>query len=439
MTQIEKLYELFLESTGVCTDTRALEEGNLFFALKGPNFNGNQYAQKAIEAGAKAVVIDDVTFKQENENYILVDDALKTLQLLATHHREQLSIPILGITGSNGKTTSKELIQAVLAKKYTVFATKGNLNNHIGVPLSVLSINRKHELAIIEMGANHVGEIASYCKMAQPTHGLITNIGKAHIGEFGSFENIIIGKSELFDFLKKNNGVPFINTQDTVLKNMQKRFSNAVTFPNEEDDLHVKPEKGTTFLRYSTDGFSHIETQLVGQFNYLNVAAALCIGKYFHVSMEQAIEATQEYIPENMRSQMVKTDNYTILLDAYNANPDSMELSIKSLGAIENTESVVILGDMLELGETSELEHEKLGELTVDLGISKRYYCGKEIQAASKKDNFGKYFSTKEELIEYLQKKPLKKGSTILIKGSRKNALEEIVPFLVKLDSDKQS
>ncbi|WP_296618379.1 UDP-N-acetylmuramoyl-tripeptide--D-alanyl-D-alanine ligase [Marivirga sp.] len=434
MTQIEKLYKIFLKSTGICTDSRKLEKGNLFFALKGPNFNGNKFAQKALQEGALAAIVDEAEYHTDDEKIILVNDALKSLQQLATHHREQLSIPIIGITGSNGKTTSKELIHAVLAKKYNVFATKGNLNNHIGVPLSLLSIKNNHEIAIIEMGANHIGEIASYCKIAQPTHGLITNIGKAHIGEFGGFENIIIGKSELFDFLKKNDGVPFINTQDAVLKNMLKRFSNAVTFPSEGDDLELRPEKGTAFLKYSTEGFSHIETQLVGQFNYLNVAAALCIGKYFDVPMEKAIAATQEYFPENMRSQMIKTDNYTILLDAYNANPDSMELAIKSLGAIENTESVVILGDMLELGDTSELEHEKLGEITVDLGISKRYYCGKQIQAASKKDNFGKYFETKEELIEHLTTKPLKKGSTILIKGSRKNALEEIVPFLVKME-----
>ena len=434
MTQIEKLYEIYLESTGICTDSRKLEKGNLFFALKGPNFNGNKFAQKVLEEGALAVVIDEKEYSLEDEKYILVEDALQTLQQLATQHRGQLNIPVIGITGSNGKTTSKELIHAVLAKKYKVFATSGNLNNHIGVPLSLLSIKNNHEIAIIEMGANHIGEIASYCKIAQPTHGLITNIGKAHIGEFGGFENIIIGKSELFDFLKKNDGVPFINTQDAVLKNMLKRFSNAVTFPSEGDDLELKPEKGTAFLRYSTEGFSHIETHLVGQFNYLNVAAALCIGKYFEVPMEKAIEATQEYFPENMRSQMIKTDNYTIILDAYNANPDSMELAIKSLSAIENTESVVILGDMLELGDTSELEHEKLGEITVDLGISKRYYCGKQIQAASKIDNFGKYFETKDQLIEHLTTKPLKKGSTILIKGSRKNALEEIVPFLVKME-----
>jgi UDP-N-acetylmuramoyl-tripeptide--D-alanyl-D-alanine ligase len=434
MTHIEKLYDIYLKSTGICTDSRKLKKDNLFFALKGPNFNGNKFSQKALEEGALAVVIDETEYHQDADNNILVDDALKTLQLLASHHRAQLHIPIVGITGSNGKTTSKELIQAVLAEKYRAFATKDNLNNHIGVPLSILSINKDHEIAIIEMGANHVGEIASYCKMAQPTHGLITNIGKAHIGEFGSFENIIIGKSELFDFLKKNDGTPFINTQDTVLKNMQKRFPNAVTFPNEGDDLELKPEKGTAFLRYSTEGFRHIDTHLVGQFNYLNVAAALCIGKYFEVPMEKGIQATQMYMPENMRSQMIKTDNYTILLDAYNANPDSMELAIKSLSAIENTESVVILGDMLELGDTSELEHEKLGELAVDLGISKRYYCGKQIQSAAKKDNFGKYFETKDELIERLKAKPLKKGSTILIKGSRKNALEEIVPFLVQFD-----
>lgn len=434
MTQLEKLYELYLESSGICTDTRAIEENTLFFALQGPNFNANEFADKAIEQGVKAVVIDDADYTKDSDKYILVDDALKTLQLLATHHREQLTIPVIAITGSNGKTTTKELTHDVLAKKYKVIATEGNLNNHIGVPLSLLTIHKDHEIAIIEMGANHVGEIASYCKMAQPTHGLITNIGKAHIGEFGSFENIIRAKSELFDFLKKNNGIPFINTEDVVLKNMQKRFPNAVNFPNEGNNLQLQAEKGTAFLKYSTEGFNHIETQLVGQYNYINVAAALCIGKHFDVPMEKGIEATRAYIPENMRSQLIKTNNYTIILDAYNANPDSMELAIRSLSSIENTESVVILGDMLELGETSEIEHEKLGELTVDLGISKRYYCGKQIQAASKTDKFGRYFETKDKLIEHLKTKPLMKGSTILIKGSRKNALEEVIPFLVHLD-----
>ncbi|WNB18322.1 UDP-N-acetylmuramoyl-tripeptide--D-alanyl-D-alanine ligase [Marivirga arenosa] len=434
MTQIERLYELFLKSTGVCTDTRKIQEGNMFFALKGPNFNGNKFAEQALNDGASIAIVDEKDFYKDNGKYILVDDVLKTLQLVATVHRESLDIPVLGITGSNGKTTSKEIIHHVLAKKYKVFATEGNLNNHIGVPLSLLSINDEYEIAIIEMGANHIGEIASYCKMAQPTHGLITNIGRAHIGEFGGFENIIIGKSELFDYLKKHDGVPFINTQDKVLKNMQKRFSNALSFPNEGDDLEVKVEKGGTFLKYSVNEFKNIETNLVGQFNYLNVAAALCIGQYFEVPLEDGVKATQEYLPENMRSQMIKTDYYTIILDAYNANPDSMELAIKSLGAIENTETVVILGDMLELGDTTELEHEKLGELTVDLGISKRYYCGTHIQSASKMDNFGKYFKSKDDLIEYLKEKPLKKGSTILIKGSRKNALEDIVPFLTKFE-----
>ena len=435
MVDIEKLYDWYLKSTGICTDTRNLEEGNLFIALKGPNFNGNLFAEKAKSAGAIAVVIDEEDYLKPDKNFLLVDNALKTLQELAIYHRDQLKIPIIGITGSNGKTTTKELMYTALSVKYKVFATAGNLNNHIGVPLSVLAIQKTDELAIIEMGANHVGEIASYCEIAKPTHGLITNIGKAHIGEFGGFENIIIGKSELFDYLKKNQGLAFINTEDPVLKNMIKRFPNAITYPNIGDFMEVRPEKGADYLKFSTNEMENVETHLVGQFNYINIAAALGVAKFFEVPLNEAIEAVAGYFPENMRSQLIKTDQYVILLDAYNANPDSMELAIRSLSAIENAETVVILGDMLELGDSTDLEHEKLGELAVDLGISKRYYCGKHIQKAHKKDTFGKYYETKEALINHLKEKPLKKGSTILIKGSRKNALEDVVPYLVKSES----
>ncbi len=433
MADIGKIHQLFINSTGICTDTRKLEKGNLFYALKGPNFNGNLFAQQAIKEGALAVVIDEETYDMHTDQYILVEDVLTNLQELASYHRDQLNIPIIGITGSNGKTTTKELMQTALAAKYKTFATKGNLNNHIGVPLSLLAIKPGYEMAIIEMGANHVGEIASYCKIAKPTHGLITNIGKAHIGEFGGFEKIVIGKSELFDYLKKNNGVPFINTEDTVLKNMKKRFDSAVTYPNEKDFFSAKPLQGGFFLELETEKHQQINTQLVGQYNFLNVVAALCVATYFEVPEKDAIKAIESYQPKDMRSQLIKTEKYNIILDAYNANPDSMEVAIKSLSAAEKTESVVILGDMMELGEMTEIEHEKLGEIAVDLGISKRFYCGKYIQAAKKTDKFGKFFDIKADLLAYLREHPIKGGSTILIKGSRKNALEDLVPYFSNL------
>ncbi|MBK6265081.1 UDP-N-acetylmuramoyl-tripeptide--D-alanyl-D-alanine ligase [Marivirga sp. S37H4] len=430
MANIDQLYQLYLESTGICTDTRKLQKGNLFFALKGPHFNGNLFAEKAIEEGAIAVVLDESAYYQEDKSFILVRDALTSLQELASYHRDQLKIPIIGITGSNGKTTTKELMQVALSAKYKTFATLGNLNNHIGVPLSLLSIDSSYEMAIIEMGANHVGEIASYCEIARPTHGLITNIGKAHIGEFGGFENIVLAKSELFDFLKKNNGIPFINTEDAVLKNMLKRFDNAVTYPNEDDFYAAKPLPGSIFLEMETNFHDKISTQLVGQYNFVNVAAALCVAHFFEVPKKAAEKAVSDFQPKDMRSQLIKNDKYNIILDAYNANPDSMELAIKSLSSAENTESVVILGDMMELGESTQLEHEKIGEIAVDLGISKRFYIGKMIQAAKKTDTFGQFFENKADLIAYLKEHPLKPGSTILIKGSRKNALEELLPHL---------
>lgn len=430
MKDLAKLYEIYVESTGVCTDTRKILKGNLFFALSGPNFNGNTFAQKAFDEGAIACVVNEEISGIPDERLFVVDDTLEVLQALATHHRQQLKIPVFGITGSNGKTTTKELMHHALSVKYKTFATKGNLNNHIGVPLSLLAIDDSFEFAIIEMGTNHVGEIASYCKMAQPNFGLITNIGKAHIGEFGGFENIIIGKSELFDYLNKDNGLPFINTNDAVLNNMKKRFANPFTYPNEGDYFEAKLLPSQEALQMEVEGGIHIKTQLFGQFNANNVSAAMCVAKYFEVDLKKAAVAIEAYTPTNMRSQLIKTDKYQIILDAYNANPDSMQLAIESLSASAKSESVAILGDMLELGDMSTLEHEKLAELAVDLGISRRIYFGEQIQKAKQADPFGTFFTNKEVLINHLKEKPIKSGSTILIKGSRRNGLEDLVEVL---------
>ncbi len=431
MENTRQLYKLFDKSTGVCTDTRKLRKGNLFFALKGPNFNGNQFAKQAIEGGASAVVLDEEVEGLEAHEFVVVENALKSLQELAAHHRNQLKIPIIAITGSNGKTTTKELMLAALSVKYKTFATSGNLNNHIGVPLSILEIDSLHELAIIEMGANHVGEIAAYCEIADPNYGLITNIGKAHIGEFGGFENIILGKSELFDHLRKNNGIAFINTNDPVLANMKKRFDNAVTYPNKGDSFEAVLSSKQLFLAIEAVGKVEVNTQLVGQYNFNNVAAALCVANYFEVDMKKAGVAVANYQPANMRSQLIKTDDYQIILDAYNANPDSMQLAIESLSASSAGESVTILGDMLELGDLSVIEHTKIVELAVDVGVTRRIYFGKYIKQAQSADPFGIFFTSKEVLKTHLREQPIKKGSTVLIKGSRKNTLEDLLEVLV--------
>ncbi|MFQ3212690.1 MAG: UDP-N-acetylmuramoyl-tripeptide--D-alanyl-D-alanine ligase [Marivirga sp.] len=432
--KIENLYEIYQASTGVCTDTRRIAQGNLFFALKGPNFNGNAFAQKALNQGATVVVLDEQIEGLKEAQCIVVADALAALQELAAYHRSQLKIPVIGITGSNGKTTTKELMQLALSVKYKTYATKGNLNNHIGVPLSVLEIDESYEMAIIEMGANHMGEIASYCAIAQPDFGLITNIGKAHIGEFGGFENIIIGKSELFDFIRKNKGKVFINTNDAVLNNMKKRFADALSYPNEGDYLEASIAPSSFHLKMIIENSIEVSTKLFGQYNFNNVGAALCVAKYFEVDIREAAEAIAAYEPDNMRSQLIETSKYTIILDAYNANPDSMQLAIESLCSSAKSASVTILGDMLELGEMSVIEHEKLAELAVDLGVSRRIYFGEQIQKAMNVDPFGTFFLNKEVLIRHLKEQPIKSGSTVLIKGSRKNALEDLITVLVEND-----
>lgn len=429
MENVDRLYALFKKSTGVCTDTRSIEKGNLFFALTGPNFNANNFAKQALEKGASAVVVSEEIEDVNEDNCFVVEDTLAALQALALFHRKQLKIPVIAITGSNGKTTTKELMATALSVKYKTYATHGNLNNHIGVPLSLLAIDDTYEMAIIEMGANHIGEIAAYCEIARPDYGLITNIGKAHIGEFGGFENIIIGKSELFDFLKKNEGTAFINTNDPVLKNMTKRFDQPVTFPNAEDAFYAELLAKKVFLKIKVSDIE-FDTQLIGQYNFNNVAAALAVANYFEVPMQSATEAITKYQPENMRSQLIETDDYLIILDAYNANPDSMRAAVESLCTTTNGESVTILGDMLELGEMSALEHEKIAELVVDLGVSRRIYFGELIKQANETDPFGTFFTNKEVLLKHLSEQPIKKGSTILIKGSRKNALEDLMQVL---------
>ena len=428
---IAALYDKYLSASGVSTDTRIIKPGNIFFALKGPNYNANKFAKAALEQGAGYVVIDDPEHLLKDERCLLVDDSLKTLQELATYHRSKLKIPVIGITGSNGKTTTKELIYGVLSKKYETFATAGNLNNHIGVPISLLSIDPKTEIAIIEMGANKVGDIAELCEMARPTHGLITNIGKAHIEGFGGFEGVIRGKSELYQFLLDHNGKVFINSQNEILNKMAKRFERPYYYPDYSDYYHCELIAADPFLVIRSDKGNLVETNLVGKYNFENIAAALCIGKFFEVDNKKANRAISKYTPSNNRSQIIKKGNNMLILDAYNANPVSMKAAIENLAEMESRNKVVILGDMNELGEISEAEHYKIGELTRNQHFNKVIFCGEKILAAKNANPESTYFKEKDQLIDYLHENPFDKA-LILIKASRSLGLEKLVDVIEK-------
>ena len=428
MMDIQKLYQKYRGSGSVSTDTRKIAPGSIFFALKGDRFNANEFAADALAKGASLAVVDEPTYAV-NENYFLVEDALEALQKLARHHRGQLTIPVIGLTGSNGKTTSKELLNAVLSKKFKTYATKGNLNNHIGVPLTILSIDNSIELAIVEMGANHVGEIALLCSIANPTHGFITNIGKAHIGTFGGFENIIRAKSELYQHLITTNGQVFINSKNEILNNMAKRFTKPLFYPNKGDYYHSKLLASDPFLRIQAENGDAITTQLVGGYNFENAAAALCIGKFFGVEEKLANQAVAEYAPGNMRSQIVKKNTNTIILDAYNANPSSMAAAIENLAAMKASKKVVLLGDMFELEEEAEAEHRAIGKLLKQKSFDRVYLCEKLMQYAKQEFPAALLFEKKEDLIAGLKKNPIR-NATILVKASRGIGLEAVVDYL---------
>ncbi len=426
--EISDLYQKYLESGKVSTDTRQITSGSVFFALKGPTFNANEFAGEALAKGASYAVVDEPKYVT-SDRCILVADGLEALQALARVHRSKLNIPFIGLTGSNGKTTSKELVNAVVGRKFKVHATKGNLNNHIGVPLTILAIDSSHEMAVIEMGANHVGEIATLCSIANPTHGFITNIGRAHIGTFGGYENIIRGKSELYQHLINSQGTVFINSQSPVLFNMAKRFSKPVLYPAKGDYYHCELIGSDPFVTIRTEEGAELHTKLVGAYNFENIAVALCIGKFFGVDAKEAQAAVAAYEPGNMRSQVVKKGSNTIILDAYNANPSSMEAAIANLSKMNYPKKVVILGDMYELEEETEAEHRKLGSILSERGITNAYLCGPLSAAARKTFPSGKFFATREELIDELRKHPIT-DALILVKASRGMALEKIVDFI---------
>lgn len=435
-TSIEEIHKVYLASNQqVCTDTRQITAGSLFFALKGDNFDGNVFASKAVEMGCKAVVADDANLIGQS-GILLVENVLLALQNLARYHRDQLRIPFLAITGSNGKTTNKELANAVLSKKYKVLATKGNLNNHIGVPLTILSIRPEHEFAIIEMGANHQGEIRDLCKIANPDFGLITNIGKAHLEGFGGEAGVRKGKGELFDHLRSKGGKVIVNGDDPVLAEMA--FENdKITFGYKKlydvigKDCTTNETVSFKFTtRYGEKNFAklpQVNTQIVGHYNLNNCLAAVCIGVYFKVDDSEIISALENYVPDMNRSQLVKTAGNTVILDAYNANPDSMKAAIDNFAKYPGTTKMLLLGDMFELGEFAKEEHQKVIDLLRSHKFENVYLVGANFFELSPADFF--VFRTTDECLNQLESNK-QEGYAVLVKGSRSMKMETLLKAL---------
>jgi UDP-N-acetylmuramoyl-tripeptide--D-alanyl-D-alanine ligase len=429
--QTEKLYQLFRESSGLSTDSRKVAPGQLFFALWGEKFNGNTFASEALDRGASWAVIDDPAF--ETDRTILVDDCLTELQKLATYHRKEINAPVIAITGTNGKTTTKDLISKVLSRKFKVHSTSGNLNNHIGVPLTILSAPTGTEIMVIEMGANHIGEIRSLCLISQPDYGIITNTGFAHIEGFGSFEGVVKAKSELFEYLRKTNGIAIYNDQDPILTEKIYRLVNRAVPYSYPTGIFLKAEPELTELNLSINvtfqkKTRRIKTNIFGLHNFDNVRAAIATGLFMGVSLDEIAEGIEKYRPENNRSQVKITKNNTLVCDSYNANPTSMKLVLESFSAVKSDKKLCILGDMLELGEKSEEEHLKVIKILKDCNLSDVILAGPIFTRVGSGSGF-KSFHDVAKLKEYLRKEHIK-GFHILVKGSRGMALEQIYNLL---------
>lgn len=425
---MKDLYDIFVECGGkVCTDTRRIVPGSIFFALKGENFDGNDFAEAALEQGAAYAVVER-TPEGADERFVKVPDTLLALQQLARIHRMHFEIPVIGVTGTNGKTTTKELVNAVLSAKYRTLCTKGNLNNHIGVPLTLLGLNSEHEIAIVEMGASHPGEIASSVSIALPTCGLITNVGRAHLEGFGSFEGVKRTKGELYDFLNATGGTVFYNADSSDICGMvesRKKIVKVVYGAKYQGVKILQANVQEPFLRIELPDGRIVRTHLVGAYNADNVLAALCVARHFNVEEDLAIAAIEAYTPSNNRSQMVNTANNTLIVDAYNANHTSMLTSLDNFAATGFKEKVLILGDMYELGDFSLQAHSdvlrKACSITQEIFLVGRG----EFQAAAAEvpeASCARFFKTSEELRDWLAGHPLK-GKTILLKGSNSNRL----------------
>ena len=426
---IELLYNIFKAHPTISTDTRKISEGCMFFALKGDNFNGNKFAKNAIEKGAAFVIIDEEEYKLSDQ-YILVENVLETLQHLANYHRQQFNIPFIGITGTNGKTTTKEFINSVLSKKYKTSFTQGNLNNHIGVPLTLLSIPNDCEIAIIEMGANHTGEIEFLCKIAEPNYGIITNIGTAHIEGFGSIDAIKKTKNELYQFVKSAKGNVFTNNEDDLLMKLSNDIDR-ITYGDSQADCAAKMISSTPSIKLEWNNIQ-MTSKLYGGYNYQNILAAICIGNYFNVPSDKISEAIEAYTPTNNRSQLIEVNDNTIFLDAYNANPTSMNAAIDTFIENNSKNKMMILGDMLELGSISKEAHQDIVNKVKSANIN-TLFIGDEFNSISNKYDFT-YLKTVTEAIDFIKHSGLV-DHQILIKGSRGIRLEGIVEYLQKKGS----
>ncbi len=424
--KIEELYHCFLQCDGISTDTRNIKPNSLFFALKGDNFDANSFAEEALKKGASFVIIDDKTKLSNPDKMFLVPDSLTTLQHLALYHRQQLGLPIIAITGSNGKTTSKELIHAVLSTKYNTKATIGNLNNHIGVPLTLLSFDETTDIGIVEMGANHQGEIADLCEIATPDFGYITNFGRAHLEGFGGFEGVIKGKSELYNYLEDNHKMAFVNTDDPRQDAKTITFSRYTFGLESTNDFIIEKytaqPNASVALKENT-----VNSNLTGLYNATNIAAALTIGNYFGITSQVAKETIENYIPNNNRSQWLTIESIDILLDAYNANPSSMEASISNFIQLKSDKNkILILGDMFELGQESAKEHQSLIENLKKTNNFQVYFIGKEfykLRTQNTEENLS-FYEDYSAFVDAFTQTNLPKNSQILIKGSRGMALE---------------
>ena len=427
MSTIEKIYKLYKTAYTVTTDSRTITQGCVFVALKGEHFDGNDFALNVAEEGIASCVIADRKDLPQHERLFVVEDSLKALQELAKYHRKQLGTPIIGITGTNGKTTTKELVSAVLAKKYNILFTQGNFNNQLGVPLTLLRIKPDTELAVVEMGASHPGDINELTGIGEPNYGMITNIGRAHLRDFGGYEGVIKTKNEMYQYIAAHKGLLFVNKDNELLMDLAKSI-NKVTYGTCNDaDIQGKLLSANPYLSVEWNG-KKIDTQLVGDYNFENVMAAICIGTYFKVAANDIVEALSSYRPTNNRSQVIETARNRVVMDAYNANPTSMGHSIKNFRNICKSDNLLILGDMRELGNESEQEHKNILELLKELRFENVYLVGEEFHRVAENSKLSTFLNV-EELAQYLQQHPVS-GRDILVKGSNSIHLNKIIDSL---------
>lgn len=420
----ERFYPLFLQANKVTIDNRKIEKDNIFFAFSGENFNAATLAEKAIDQGALAVIVEQKEFENGDRNIFYVPSTLDFLQDLAIHHRNQLKIPFIALTGSNGKTTTKEIIHAVLSQKFKVQYTFGNLNNHIGVPLTILSIKPEHEIAVVEMGANHQKEIEALCKIAKPNFGYITNFGKAHLEGFGGVEGVIKGKSELYEYLIKNSQTILVNENDPIQVEKTKDYSPKITFGKDTSDYQFEEFSAQNYVGLRFENIA-AQSKLTGNYNFTNLCAAASLGLHFGINSKEIKSAIENYVPTNMRSQIVEKAGKTLVLDTYNANPSSMVESLKNFSQFNGTK-IIIIGDMLELGTESDIEHQSILDLAKTLNFDEIITVGKYFKKSNVED---KSFESTQELSEYLKNNKLN-SKNILLKASRGIALEKILDFI---------